>query len=184
MNDQHDHRLGDFQRSAHPAGRLRDGPSPTCIASSEHGSNRVHRRLRASLRCVLLSALLGGSAAVAQSATPMLNFSGLPTQGLAEEATVTYGIALAEAPTGHVDVLMDFSSPLKAFGEEVSGGELWLSFDAGNWDVPRTVTISAEHDDDGNDETATIRYAVWSDVHDGKIISIPITIFDDEQPRD
>ena len=74
-----------------------------------------------------------------------------------EEGTSTYTIVLNSKPLGTVTV--DVSSD-KQTKVAVSASSSRLTFNPGNWNSHQTVTLGAPHDDDVEDETATIEHSV------------------------
>ena len=95
-----------------------------------------------------------------------------------EGGSTTYTVVLASQPTADVTVTLVTSS-----GSGVSVNTSSLTFTASNWDDEQTVTVSAAHDDDHLDESATIAHAVNSDDGDYSGIhmaSVGVTVIDDE----
>ena len=71
-----------------------------------------------------------------------------------EEGSGSYTVVLESNPDGPVSIALSSDN-----GDvTVSPGS--LSFDANNWDSLQIVTVSAAHDDDAVDDTATINHAV------------------------
>ena len=69
----------------------------------------------------------------------------------------TYTLALSEAPTGctgGVGVTVASGNP------DVTPEPTTLTFTPDDWNAPQTVTVTAEQDDDGIDDRATLRHAV------------------------
>ena len=69
----------------------------------------------------------------------------------------TYTLALSEAPTGctgGVGVSVASGNP------DVTPEPTTLTFTPDDWNAPQTVTVTAEQDDDGIDDRATLRHAV------------------------
>ena len=75
-----------------------------------------------------------------------------------EEKTSTYTIVLNSKPLGPVTV--DVSSADQTKVTVVSPSSSRLTFGPGNWNIRQTVTLGAPHDDDVEDETATIEHSV------------------------
>ena len=73
-----------------------------------------------------------------------------------EGSTVTYTVVLNTQPTGDVTV-----TPSRSDGSDtdVTVSDA-LTFSAGNWNIPQTVTVRAAEDDDASTDTATITHAV------------------------
>ena len=75
-------------------------------------------------------------------------------------AAASYTVALSSQPTGTVAVAvasanadLEFSTDQQDYSASPS-----LSFDGASWNTPRTVYVRAKHDDDHQDETATITH--------------------------
>ena len=107
-----------------------------------------------------------------------------PTTGLTiTEAggTATFTVTLQSEPTGMVTVTLTSSDPTEGtVSPEV------LTFDASNWQVPQTVTVTGvdDNEDDG-DVTYTIELAVSSDDPFYDRIDVPpvtVTNLDDDDP--
>ena len=78
-----------------------------------------------------------------------------PGAGSADQGT--YTLALSEAPTGctgGVGVSVASGNP------DVTPEPTTLTFTPDDWNAPQTVTVTAEQDDDGIDDRATLRHAV------------------------
>ena len=88
----------------------------------------------------------------------------------------TYTVVLDSEPAGPVTV-----TPGRRSGDSgvsVSGA---LSFTADNWDMPRTVTVSAGQDTDAVDDTALIGHTVsGADYGSVTAVSVTVTVNDDE----
>ena len=85
---------------------------------------------------------------------------------LTEAATVTVGGA-----TRHVRVDTDAMAP---------GDQHTLAFDASNWSTPRTVTVTAEQDDDTQAESAMLTHTVPLEGNRG---TVRVTVADDDLGR-
>ena len=92
-----------------------------------------------------------------------------------EGGSETYTVVLESNPNGNVVV-----APSSNNGDVVDVSPASLSFNANNWDDPQTVTVSAAHDDDAIDGTATVAHAVtgYGNVTDGGTVSV--TVIDDD----
>ena len=91
-----------------------------------------------------------------------------------EGGSDTYTVVLESNPDGNVII-----TPSRNNGD-VTVSPASLSFNAGNWDTPQTVTVSAAHDDDAVEDTASITHAVtgYGNVTDGGTVSV--SVIDDD----
>ena len=87
-----------------------------------------------------------------------------------EEGSGSYTVVLESNPDGPVTITPSSSST------DVTVSPPSLNFDANNWDIPQTVTVSAAHDDDAIPDTATITHAVtgYGTVTDGATVSVVV----------
>ena len=97
---------------------------------------------------------------------------------LAEGATGTYTVALATEPSADVTVTISGQA-----GTDVSLSGLTnnrLTFTAGNWDTPQTVTVTAAQDPDAGDEEVTLTHTAASADADyaGLASGMPVTVDD------
>ena len=73
-----------------------------------------------------------------------------------EGSSDTYNVVLDTEPLGNVTVaILDPSD-----NSDVTSDPASLTFTTDNWDTPQTVTVATEKDNDGDDETATIKHDV------------------------
>ena len=81
---------------------------------------------------------------------------------VAEGATATYTVRLNVAPTATTTVAVGgATAKVTADTDTNMPGDQWaLIFDATNWNVARTVTVTAVADSDGADETVGLTHAV------------------------
>ena len=105
-----------------------------------------------------------------------------PTALTIEEGTSdTYEVVLDTRPSNNVRVTINDPA-----NTEVTANPAWLTFTPNNWDQPRTVTVTADHDSDATDEAATeITHTVTSAFaqYDGlSADSVTVTATDDEHP--
>ena len=91
-----------------------------------------------------------------------------------EGGTATYYVELASDPGGAVTVTPASSDTGAA---TVSGA---LSFNSSNWDAPRSVTVTAVQDDDGNHENVTISHQVSGYTGVSSAPSVTLFVGDDE----
>ena len=80
-----------------------------------------------------------------------------PALTIDEGGNGTYTVSLEGEPSGPVTVTFTQSS-----NPDVTFSPERLSFDAGNWSSPQTVTVFAAEDDDTINDTATFRHVVGS----------------------
>ena len=91
-----------------------------------------------------------------------------------EGGTATYYVELASDPGGAVTVTPASSDTGAA---TVSGA---LSFNSSNWDAPRSVTVTAVQDGDGNHENVTISHQVSGYTGVSSVPSVTLFVGDDE----
>ncbi len=95
-----------------------------------------------------------------------------------EGQTGTYTVVLTSVPTGTVTV-----TPSLPAGAPASVSPATLSFTATDWNMPKTVTVSATADDDADDEEAEIGHSVsGADYATVSADAVTVTIVDDETP--
>ena len=105
--------------------------------------------------------------------------------GAADANQGTYTVALASAPVGcagGVGVSVASGNP------DVTPEPTALTFTATTWNTPQTVTVTAEQDDDGEADNATLRHSI-STACDAAgypatlaIPSVQVTVADDDAP--
>ena len=96
-----------------------------------------------------------------------------------EGGSMEYTVELASQPTADVTVAMSQSG-----STDVTHSEDSLTFTTATWVSPQTVTVSAAHDADYDDDTATISHSVTSTDTDYQGISggdVEVTVADDEK---
>ena len=94
-----------------------------------------------------------------------------------EGATATYSVRLNRAPGGPVTVTPSTSDTGAATFSPLS-----LSFTAANWNTAQTVTVTAVHDSDTADETATVSHSVSGSGYQGVTAgSVSIRVADDDR---
>ena len=95
-------------------------------------------------------------------------------------AAGTYTIVLDTRPSDPVTVTLASSDEdIATVSPET------LIFNDSNWDMPRTVTVTAEQDDDATDENVTITYGVSGGVTGGEYVGVTlgpqnVTVMDDD----
>ena len=102
-----------------------------------------------------------------------------------EENTGTYEVDLAAAPTGSVTVEVTAGAGLTVDTDDgMAGNQDTLTFTVSDWDSPRTVTVTAAHDDDVIDTAAQVTHAVDDDRSvddfDGVTAALSVTVTDDD----
>ena len=96
-----------------------------------------------------------------------------------EGGSMTYTVELASQPTADVTVAMSQSG-----STDVTHSDDSLTFTTATWVSPQTVTVSAAHDADYDDDTATISHSVTSADTGYQGISggdVEVTVADDEK---
>ena len=96
-----------------------------------------------------------------------------------EGGSMEYTVELASQPTADVTVAMSQSG-----STDVTHSEDSLTFTTATWVSPQTVTVSAAHDNDYDDDTATISHSVTSTDTGYQGISggaVEVTVADDEK---
>ena len=88
----------------------------------------------------------------------------------------TYTVTLMSEPSGTVTVRVAVSG-----NNEVRASPQRLTFTATDWNAAQTVTVTAEHDDDGQADTAQIRHtASGADYAGVSTVSVAVTVNDDD----
>ena len=108
-----------------------------------------------------------------------------PTQmTMAEGTTSTYTVALALRPSSRVTISLQ-PQRVGTTGRSVHLNTYRLSFTRSNWNTPQTVTVEAQHDDDGNEDVVPIRHKIVSpasasEYRNVSIDSVDVTVTDDD----
>ena len=90
----------------------------------------------------------------------------------------TYQVVLSHRPSGDVSVVVNDPTD----NSDVTASPDSLTFTADNWNIAQTVTVSAAHDDDGSDESATVTHSVSGGGYDGvSAPDIEVTVTDDDR---
>ena len=87
----------------------------------------------------------------------------------------TYTVKLATQPSAEVTVTISGHT-----GTDLSLDKASLTFTTGNWDTAQTVTVTAAHDADGADDTATLTHTAAGGNYAGVTADLPVTVDDDE----
>ena len=123
----------------------------------------------------------GNTAATRASST----YTGSATRGVTVSATVltvtegstgAYTVVLDSQPTANVTV-----TPSRTGSSDVTFSPATLTFTALNWNTVQPVTVTAAHDSDAVDDSATISHAVTGGDYVGVTVeSVVVTVDDDE----
>ena len=112
-------------------------------------------------------------------ATPRLVVS--PTALIVDEgdsAGESYTVKLASAPSGNVAVTVSGDS-----GSDLTVSPAALEFTTGNWETAQTVTVTAGHDDDHTNDTATLTNTAAGGGYSGASpVAVAVTVADDDRP--
>ena len=101
-----------------------------------------------------------------------------PTSLSVDEGGATgaaYTVKLATQPSETVTVTVSGHT-----GTDLSLDKASLTFATGNWDTAQTVTVTAAHDADGSDDTATLTHTATGGNHAGVTADLAVTVIDDE----
>ena len=99
-----------------------------------------------------------------------------------EQGMNTYTIVLDSEPVANVAIAVTVTEPDGASGVEVDDNS--LTFTASNWDTEQTITVSALHDDNVDDESALIVHASTStdsNYNDAPVASVAVAVLDDDE---
>ena len=98
-----------------------------------------------------------------------------------EGESTRYSLVLATRPRQEVSIAVS------RFGDaDVTASPRTLVFDAANWNVPQTVTLTADQDDDALDGPGLVRHAATSgdsDYHAAPIAEVEFEEVDDDHAR-
>ena len=87
-----------------------------------------------------------------------------------------YTVVLETKPTGPVTV-----TPSAPAGSDVGVSPAALTFATNNWHVTQSLTVTAESDDDGEDDSATLAHTVRGGGYGGVAVStVEVTVTDDD----
>ena len=115
-------------------------------------------------------------ATVADDETPAITLSG-SALSVAERRSATYTVALATPPEdGSVTVAVTGAR------DGIAASPTTLTFTAGNWSSPRTVTVSAADDPNGTNEMVTLTHEGSGGEYDGVEEDLVVTATDDDTP--
>ena len=91
-----------------------------------------------------------------------------------------YTIRLSHQPSEDVTVTATGHSGSDLNLTGLSGTST-LTFTTDNWDTAQTVTVTAAHDDDGADDTATLTHTVAGGEYASVTAALPVTVVDDDR---
>ncbi len=98
------------------------------------------------------------------------------TLGVPEGSSATYTLVLASEPTGDVTV-----TPSAQSNADLSVAPATVTFTPSNWNMARTVTVSAKHDPDGDADSGRVTHAVsGGDYGSVTVAAVEVTVDDDE----
>ena len=89
----------------------------------------------------------------------------------------TYTVALAVQPTEEVTVTVTGHS-----GTDLTLDKTTLTFTTSTWETAQTVTVKADQDDDGADDTVTLTHTASGGEYAGVEAGLSVTVDDDETP--
>ena len=89
----------------------------------------------------------------------------------------TYTVRLSSEPTGTVAVATTGHS-----GTELKPDKTSLTFTAATWNASQTVTVSAEHDLDADEDHATLLHTASGADYAGMTAKVEVTVKDDDAP--
>ena len=97
---------------------------------------------------------------------------------IGEGGTAAYTVALGSRPTGNVRITVWRSSYDIVFRRT----SVPLTFTPANWNIPRTVTIGAVHDDDARDGAVVLTHAASGGGYGGvSPVTLRVTVADDDE---
>ena len=97
-----------------------------------------------------------------------------------EGGTAAYTVSLGTRPTGNVRITVWRSSYAVVFRRT----PVPLTFTPANWNIPRTVTLKAVHDDDARDGAVVLTHAASGGGHGGvPPVTLRVTVADDDDAR-
>ena len=131
------------------------------------------------------SAVTTGSVPVLQSFDMSVNPTALALNenpGSTNANRRTYTVTVGTVPTEETTVTVRGARPqLRVDADGVMPGDQHaLTFDASNWNTPRTVTVTAEPDDDDIDEDVMLTHSVPVE---GIRATVRVTVADDDRGR-
>ena len=95
-----------------------------------------------------------------------------------EGGTAAYTVTLISQPAGTVTV-----TPARGNSGALAVSPASLTFTTANWNTARTVTVTGVQDNDGDDETVTIRHGVSGDGSLTAAAAVTVSVTDDDAPE-
>ena len=115
---------------------------------------------------------------VTDNDVPGLSLSALSPSQVPEGGSATYSVSLNVGPSADVTVV------IVSDNRDVTAAPGQLVFTPQNWNQPRTVTVSAAHDGDTADDTASLIHAIPTAGSAAEYrrtdMSLPVTVADDD----
>ncbi len=108
---------------------------------------------------------------------PRLAFS-MTDVDVDEGTTTTYTVALGSEPTADVTVTIGGHG-----GTALGLDATRLLFTTGNWDTPQVVTLTANQDAGGRDDTVTLTHTAAGGGYGSVTGNVVVTVMDDDMPR-
>ena len=111
---------------------------------------------------------------VTDNDTPSMTVTPSPLD-VDEGGTAMYTVKLDTAPTSNVTVAITSNDPEAATVSPAS-----LTFMPTDWNAPQTVTVTADEDDDGVNDTATLTHTASGGDYANLTVDLPVTVTDDD----
>ena len=134
------------------------------------GRARCRRRRCAGRAAAVLAVLAFGVAGVAAARTLELSETALT---LPEGGSAAYTVRLTALPTADVEVSIGGAS-----GTDLSLNPAELTFTTSTWSTARTVTVSADGDDDALHDRSTLTHAAAGGGYGTATADLPVTVTD------
>ena len=150
----------------------------TAAGDPDGGLDQVRIRHRATGGGFENSFVPGLLVVVADNDTPGLDLNpGALTVREEDAKGAAYTVALKTEPKQPVTVTVD-----GAAGTDVVLGQTALTFDATDWSVPQTVTVTARGDADAVDEEVKLVHRANGSYLLGATVEVLVTVVDDDEP--
>ena len=120
------------------------------------------------------------SVTVADDETASLVLSETSLEPVENATGTTYTVRLSHVPTVTVTVEVGGHSGTDLALSGLSASST-LTFTASNWNSPRTVTVTASHDDDAVNDPATLTHTAEGGAYEGLTEDMAVTVDDDEE---
>ena len=95
-----------------------------------------------------------------------------------DAAGSSYTVKLATQPSGSVSVSITGQA-----GTDLTLDKTTLTFTADNWNTAQTVTVTAGHDDDDVNDTASLTHTASGGDYANLTVGLPVNIIDDDDPQ-